>query len=224
MQEWGWIETQRIFGNLFVIALSVVLHELGHGFMAFIFGDKTAQKSGRLSLNPIKHMDGFGTVILPASLYLLNAPFLFGYAKPVPVNISALRYPKLMMPLVAMAGPCVNVLLAMFSYWMLINHVGSLTSQNILRDILIFSVQINLILAVFNAFPLPPLDGGHVLRSLTPSVLMPLYRPLEKYGIFVVFLLFLMPQLSGYLNFDFHPLHWWVDNGVKFLKSMLEIR
>jgi len=222
MEEWSWIETQRISGNLFVIAVSVVLHELGHGFMAFIFGDKTAQKSGRLSLNPIRHIDGFGTVILPASLYFLKAPFLFGYAKPVPVNAGGFRYPRLMMPLVAMAGPFINIALAILSYSLLVNHVG--TAEGVLRDVLIFSVQINLILAVFNAFPLPPLDGGHVLKSLTPSVLMPLYRPLEKYGIFIVFLLFLTPQLCGYLNFDFHPLHWWIDNGVKFLKSILGIR
>lgn len=224
MEEYSWIETQRIFGNLFVIAVSVVLHELGHGIMAFIFGDKTAQKSGRLSLNPIKHMDGFGTVILPASLYFLKAPFIFGYAKPVPVNSSGFRYSRLMMPIVAMAGPAVNIVLAMLSYSVLLKHVGTAESASVLRDLLIFAVQINLILAVFNAFPIPPLDGGHVLKALTPSSLMPLYRPLEKYGIFVVFLLFLTPQLCGYLNFDFHPLHWWIDNGVKLLKSTLGIR
>lgn len=224
MDGWSWIEVPRIFGNLLVVAASVVLHELGHGIMAFIFGDKTAQKSGRLSLNPVKHMDGFGTVILPVSLYLLKAPFLFGYAKPVPVNANSFRYPRLMMPLVAMAGPFVNIALVMVSYSVLINHVWATGSSELLRDLLIFSVQINLVLAVFNAFPLPPLDGGHVLKALTPPALMPLYRPLEKYGKFIVLLLFLTPQLCGYLNFDLHPLHWWIDNGVKLLKSTLGIR
>ena len=146
------------------VLLAVILHELAHGYTAYRLGDPTAARLGRLSLNPISHVDMFGTILLPLFLVLTGSPILFGYAKPVPVDFTNLRNPRRDMVYVAAAGPAMNLFLAMLTA----------------------SVFINVALAVFNLFPLPPLDGGRVAVGLLPRGLaFPLAR-LEPYGMFIL--------------------------------------
>ena len=180
------------------VVLAVTLHEAAHGFAAYLLGDSTAWRLGRVSLNPLKHIDPFGTLLMPAMLLILRAPFLFGYAKPVPVNFRALRQPRRDMVLVAAAGPATNLVLATLAALLFHlvaffpNQAGLWLAEN-LRNALI----INVVLAVFNMLPLPPLDGGRVLVGLLPNFLaVPLAR-LEPYGIMILLALMLLPPLLG---------------------------
>ena len=143
------------------VVFAVTFHEAAHGFVAYQFGDDTAQRAGRVTFNPFKHVDTFGTIILPAMLILLRSPFLFGYAKPVPVNFRRLDRPRRDMVWVALAGPGTNVLLAIVSS-LLFYGVGLMPASPAewLGENLVHSIQINAVLCVFNMLPLPPLDGG----------------------------------------------------------------
>ena len=163
---------------------SVVLHECAHGWTANRLGDPTAKMSGRLTLNPLKHIDPFGTILLPILLVFLRSPFIFGWAKPVPVNFMNLRNPKKDMLWVGIAGPAVNVALAIFfSFFLRLNISESV------RQIMELAVVINLVLATFNMIPIPPLDGSRLIMSLLPYRLAYLYGRLERYGIFIVLIL-----------------------------------
>jgi Zn-dependent protease len=170
---------------------AIVLHEVMHGFVARAFGDDTAERAGRLTLNPIRHIDPFGTLIMPAVLILLHLP-VFGYARPVPVDFRRLSNPRLGMILVAAAGPLTNLTLAIASAAVLRLMVSSAASGavvSIIGDMLVASVLINVMLAVFNLIPLLPLDGGRVLAGLLPPALARAYSHVERYGFLLLFVL-----------------------------------
>lgn len=180
------------------VLLAVTLHEAAHGFAAMKLGDDTAFRHGRLSLNPFRHVDPFGTVILPALLLLLRAPILFGWAKPVPVNFGRLRNPRRGMVLVALAGPGTNLVLAVLSAALL--HVSFFVPEvgrAWMQANLVNSMQLNLILAVFNMLPIPPLDGGRVAVGLLPPRLAAPYARLEGAGMLIVLgMLFILPMMG----------------------------
>jgi len=149
----------------FPVLVAIIFHEVAHGWVAFQFGDSTAARMGRLTLNPISHIDLFGTILLPFFLIIVGAPFVFGYAKPVPVNFHNLHHPKRDMIWVAGAGPATNILIAVVSIYLLkfLNASGGLLPAFVGTPLALmaqYSVMINAMLAAFNLLPLPPLDGG----------------------------------------------------------------
>ena len=189
---------------LLPLLIAITFHEAAHGFVARSLGDDTASKLGRVTLNPIKHIDLFGTILLPAVLLLSHAPFLFGYAKPVPVNFRGLRNPRLDMVWVAAAGPATNILLATLAAlaFHLIGYAPASAAQWI-ADNLKNALIINIVLAVFNMLPLPPLDGGRIAVGLLPDFLaFPLAR-LERYGMLILIgILILLPMLGRQIGLD----------------------
>jgi Zn-dependent protease len=189
------------------VLTAITLHEAAHGYVAERFGDDTARRMGRVSMNPLRHVDLFGTVILPAILLLTKAGFLFGYAKPVPVNFNRLHKPRRDMVFVAAAGPAINLVMALAAAFLY--HGLGLFSPRV--GVWIFAnignaITLNVMLAVFNMLPIPPLDGGRVAVGLLPDALaFPLAR-LERTGIFVVLgALILLPMLGRAIGMDLDP-------------------
>jgi Zn-dependent protease len=189
---------------LLPVLTAITFHEAAHGYVARFLGDDTASRLGRVSLNPVRHIDPFGTIVLPALLLLARSPFLFGYAKPVPVNFRALRNPRIGMMLVAAAGPMMNIGLAVaaalsFPLVVYLPGVAAQWAALNLKNALI----INVVLAVFNLFPLPPLDGGRIIVGLLPNVLAKKFARLERYGLMILIgLLIVLPLLGSQLGIN----------------------
>ena len=203
------INAQQIAALAPAILFAVVLHEIAHGWVANRLGDPTAARMGRLTLNPIAHIDLFGTILIPLLLVVAQSPFLFGYAKPVPVNFYKLRNPKRDMIWVAAAGPIMNLFLALCAVLFLksLNSLfggmgtfpqGWLAANSLVffHDMAIFAVQINVLLAVFNMFPLPPLDGGRVLVGLLPEPYSSTVARIEPFGFLILVTLLMTHMLD----------------------------
>ena len=194
---------------LVLLIPAMVFHEVAHGYVAHLLGDETAKNAGRLTLNPLKHIDRFGSVVLPLMLAagqiatIGHVQFLYGWAKPVPVNalnlqINGVRNPRRLMAIVAFAGPAVNLLLALTAGFALHGDVGLVY--------LFFFMQINLLIGIFNLFPLPPMDGGRIAVGVLPLPLARLLARAEKLGILLVLgLLFILPTVLQQFGVSFDP-------------------
>ncbi|MFX4222195.1 MAG: site-2 protease family protein [Thalassobaculum sp.] len=205
------------------VLLAITLHEAAHGWAAAKLGDPTARLMGRVTLNPFAHVDLVGTVIIPLALLVMNAPFLFGYAKPVPVNFSRLRNPRRDMALVALAGPASNILLAVLGAlaFHLVPALPDAATQWA-AEMLQRLVLLNLILAVFNMLPVPPLDGGRILVAILPDWAAWKVARLERAGLFIVIgVLFLLPYVAGELGYNLNVAGVLIWAPVDFLMSVI---
>ena len=202
------------------VLFAITLHEAAHGWVANKLGDDTAYRLGRVTFNPLRHIDPFGTVLLPALLIIAGAPFLFGWAKPVPVNFNRLHRPKFDMVWVAAAGPGINLALALLSALVLSvlglpppRQEGDWLQQNLIN-----SLRINVVLAVFNMLPLPPLDGGRVAVGLLPPGPSLALASLERYGMMIIIMaMFVLPMLGDSLGIRLDILGWLIGEPVRFL-------
>lgn len=185
------------------VLFAVTLHEAAHGYAARIFGDTTAERAGRVSLNPLRHVDPFGTVVLPGMLLLASSPMLFGYAKPVPVNFSQLRPQRLGAALVAFAGPATNMALALISA-LLLYAERWVTPEEApwLFEMIYRSVMLNCVLAVFNLLPVMPLDGGRILNAALPRAIARMHARTERYGMVLIFGMLLLSAFLSLPVFD----------------------
>jgi Zn-dependent protease len=203
---------QKIAAYALPILFAITVHEAAHGYAAKYFGDLTAERLGRITLNPFKHIDPIGTILLPALSILLGG-ILFGWAKPVPVNFANLRRPKEDMLWVALAGPASNFVMALC--WGLILarvELFPLSAQNFLAQMSLAGIQINLVLLVLNLFPLPPLDGGRVAVSLLPMKAAIAFARVERYGMLILIALL----FTGILSIILSPV-------LKFFQHLLTV-
>ncbi|OFX00249.1 MAG: peptidase M48 [Alphaproteobacteria bacterium RIFCSPHIGHO2_12_FULL_66_14] len=212
-----WIETAYTVSTWILPAiLAITLHEAAHGVVAYRCGDPTAWQLGRVTLNPLKHIDPFGTILLPGLLLLLRVPFVFGYARPVPVDFQALRNPRRDMIWVAVAGPATNILMAVAAGFLahLVVFLPAVVGQWSLLN-LENAIAINVVLAVFNMIPLPPLDGGRVAVGLLPDVLAAPLARLEPYGMAILLgLLFILPMVGDQLGMNLDIVGWLLTRPV----------
>jgi len=181
------------------VLFAITLHEAAHAYAAKYFGDLTAYSQGRMSLNPAKHIDPFGTILIPLVLALVSSPFLFGYARPVPVDFARLRNPKKDMAWVALAGPMANLFMGLL--WMALFFVMDAADidETYFYEVARAGVKINLVLFAFNLFPLPPLDGGRVMTSVLPKRWAFRFARLEPYGFFIMIGLMMLNLLNYWM-------------------------
>lgn len=204
---------QKIAVYALPVVFAITVHEAAHGYAARFFGDMTADRAGRISLNPLKHIDPIGTILLPA-LTLMIGGILFGWAKPVPVDFSRLRNPKRDMLWVAAAGPASNLLMALF--WAFVINVSPNAPVNYSEPMALMGqagVMINVVLMVLNLLPLPPLDGGRIAVSLLPNHLAYKFAQIERYG----FIILIVLLVTGVLSSIMEPLIRAVINMIVFI-------
>jgi len=207
------------------VLISITMHEAAHGYTANLLGDDTAKKLGRVTLNPFKHIDRLGTVILPFLLIAIKSPFVFGWAKPVPVKFYNLKNPLRDMVIVAIAGPLTNLGLAFVAASILstMHNFALLDNLWLIRSLANFFF-INIILAVFNMIPIPPLDGGRVAVGLLPQYLSYQLARLERYGFFIIITaLFIFPLIGKQIGISFEPIQWFIQTASSFLISVITI-
>jgi Zn-dependent protease len=196
---------QRIVVWILPVIFAITVHEVAHGWVAKKYGDNTASSLGRLTLNPIKHIDLFGTIILPGLLLITGTGFIFGWAKPVPVDPRNFKNPLKDMAIVALAGPVSNLLMAFF--WALIIRLGVTigTGNEAISHPLIYSgvagISINLVLALINLLPIPPLDGSRILTGILPGYWAWQYNRLERYGFIILIILLYTKILNALLEY-----------------------
>ena len=206
------------------ILLAITLHEAAHGWVALRLGDDTAYRLGRVTFNPFRHIDPFGTVLLPALLlFASGGRMMFGFAKPVPVNFARLRRPRRDMVLVAAAGPATNLALAVVSAALF--HVVPFLSGDVARWVaenLSNSIWINLLLCVLNLLPIPPLDGGRIAVGLLPPPLAMRLARLERLGIIIILgAVFILPWIGGMLGVDLNVFWWLVGGPAAYLMDLI---
>lgn len=208
-------DLNRLISVIVPLIFAITLHEVAHGFVAYRLGDPTAKMAGRLTLNPIKHLDIIGSFLLPLALYLSGSSFLFGYAKPVPVNFARFRHIKRDMVFVSSAGILANIGLLIVSggIFRILVTSQSLWYGTMLSPLLVdlvnmaaYSVLINTILAVFNLIPIPPLDGSRIVATMLPMSLKAPYAKIERYGMIIIFFLLITHSLSRFTSFFITPL------------------
>lgn len=189
---------------IIILIFSVIIHEVAHGGVAYYLGDQTAKYAGRLTLNPLKHLDPMGSIFLPALLIIFNSPILFGYAKPVPINPYNFKDQKYGSLKVALAGPASNLLVALF-FGLILRFVPAILGIPGLVLMFSYIIYINILLAVFNLIPVPPLDGSHILFALLPYQAIEVQRFLRQFGMFILLFIifFAFPYLLTIINFIF---------------------
>ncbi len=193
------MELTEIITAIFILIFSAIFHEIAHGWTAYVLGDPTAKNAGRLSFNPIKHLDPFGSLLVPLMLVLLNSGMILGWAKPVPINPFNIRDKKFGSAKVAASGPFSNLLLAIiFGLILRFADPGNAIPASA-SLVFIYIVQINLILAVFNLIPVPPLDGSHILFSFFPKIREKILFAISGYGmaIAIMIIFFFSPFIFG---------------------------
>ena len=197
---------QRVVVWLLPVIFAITVHEVAHGWIAKKYGDKTAWMLGRLTLNPLKHIDPVGTLIIPGILLLTGTGFIFGWAKPVPVDARNFKNPRHDMAIVALAGPIANLLMAVG--WALVARLGVVLNVEFVSLPLIYSgiagISINLVLALINLLPIPPLDGSRIITGILPSRLAWQYNRLERYGFLILLLLLFSGGLSLILGYPMY--------------------
>ena len=210
--------------NFIPIILAIVLHELAHGYAAYRLGDNTAKVYGRLTLNPLKHIDPFGSILLPALLYFSHAGFMFGWAKPVPVNFNNLKHSKRDLIIVSAAGIVMNLALAIISALLLkvISFLPQSTFQGILGLFLLNMVVFNVVLAIFNALPIPPLDGSKILFGWVNKPWAQAYVNATREGMAALtILIFVLPVLGSYFGLNLNIFGYFIIKTASLLIKLL---